>query len=85
MARPESVMLQPYSPDLARALRESLGYTQQQMAEAVGLSRRDQWSRIEAGQAPGAQTWTLTLIVAGQHPLYGPRANSRRASGLRAA
>lgn len=69
--------MQPYSPELARALRESLGFTQQQMADAVLLGRRDRWSEIERGHAPSAQVWALALIVAGQHPLYGPCVRER--------
>lgn len=63
--------LPTYTPELARELRGER--TQQEMCELVGLSRRDQWARVEGGQAPGHQTWLLALIVAGRHPVYGPR------------
>lgn len=62
--------LPTYTPELARELRGDR--TQQEMCDLVGLSRRDQWARVEAGQAPGAQTWLLALIVSGRHPMYGP-------------
>lgn len=61
----------PYTPELARELRGER--TQQEMCDLVGLSRRDQWSRIENGHAPTAQTWALALIVSNRHPEYGPR------------
>lgn len=66
--------LPPFSPAAARELRASLGYTQQQMADAVLLSRRDVWGWYELGRSqPTPQTWALALIVAGRHPLYAPR------------
>ena len=61
----------PYTPELARELRGDR--TQAEMAEAVSLATARQWYAIEKGKAPAAPTWTLALIVAGRHPLYGPR------------
>lgn len=66
--------LPAYTPELARELRGDR--TQQEMCDLVGLSRRDQWARVEAGQAPGSQTWLLALIVSDRHPGYGPRTKS---------
>lgn len=68
--------LPTYTPELARELRGDR--TQQQMCDLVGLSRRDQWSAIESGKEPGAQTWMLALIVGDMHPDYGPRSKASR-------
>lgn len=65
-----STDLPAYTLELARELRGER--TQQKMCDLVGLSRRDQWSRVENGQEPTRQTWLLALIVAGRHPAYGP-------------
>lgn len=71
-----------FSPEAARELRESLGYTLQQMADALQLSGRYRWSEYERGaRIPSPQTWALALIVAGRHPLYGPYRRPVGASG----
>lgn len=63
--------LPPYTPELARELRGER--TQAELAALLGLSAARQWSAIEHGTRPSAQTWALALIVTGRHPLYGPR------------
>lgn len=73
--------LPPFSPAAARELRASLGYTQQQMADAVLLSRRAGWAEYEGGtETPSPQTWALALIVAGRHPLYALREGAAHGS-----
>lgn len=73
--------LPPFSPAAARELRASLGYTQQQMADAVLLSRRAGWAEYEGGtETPSPQTWALALIVAGRHPLYALREGAAHSS-----
>ncbi len=67
--------LPAFTPAMARELRESVSLGQNEMADRVLLGSGVRWSEYERGIAtPSRQTWALALIVAGQHPLYGPRA-----------
>jgi len=50
-----------------RALRESLNWTQEQLAEYLGLDRSS-ISRMESGQEPKGPTLRLLKQLHGKHP-----------------
>ena len=54
-----------------KALREKAGLSQAAFAELIGLSNRQLIGDYETGKkTPSAQTWTLMLLAANQHPSF---------------
>lgn len=71
--------LPEYTPELAATLRAEAGFTQAQMAEAVGYTAAQNWSAVERGErAPSRSTWLIALIVAGRHPQFVRRQDAQR-------
>lgn len=74
--------LPEYTPELAATLRAEAGFTQAQMAEAVGYTAAQNWSAVERGErAPSRSTWLIALIVAGRHPGYVSRPAGHESAG----
>lgn len=62
-------VIEPPTPEQIRSLRIHTGMTQAQVAKLLGLSNRQLIGDYENGvKSPTAQTWTLWLLLTGQHP-----------------
>lgn len=67
------------TPDEIRAARVAAGLTQQQAAEAVGLTPAGgniRWSEYENGtRTPDVARWTLFLLIVRMHPEWRLKRN----------
>lgn len=62
-------VIEPPTPEQIKALRLHTGMTQSQVATLLGVSNRQLIGDYENGvKSPNPQTWTLWLLLAGQHP-----------------
>ncbi|WP_296210766.1 helix-turn-helix transcriptional regulator [Psychrobacter sp. UBA3480] len=62
-------IIEPPTPEQIKDLRQHTGMTQPQVANLLGLSNRQLISDYERGnKSPNLQTWTLWLLLTGQHP-----------------
>lgn len=69
---------------LMRAARVRLGWSQQQAADAAGISRR-LVNQLEGGQHPNAELWrVLALLSALGVPLHAAEATEAREEATRA-
>lgn len=63
----------PPTPEDLRALKQSLGYTGEQMAELFGLSGNNQWRKYTGGEEPRSMSLPM-LFLAGA--LLHPKKNA---------
>lgn len=62
-------VIEPPTPEQIVGMRKSLGLTQSQMASILNLTNRQLIGDYEQGRkSPSPQTWTLFLLLTGQHP-----------------
>ena len=62
-------IIEPPTPEQIKSLRLHTGMTQSQVATMLGLSNRQLIGDYENGnKSPNPQTWTLWLLLTGQHP-----------------
>lgn len=75
-AEDKTVVFEPPSGEGIKIMREYAGLSQGRLAFLLGMMsnekpNRQLISRYEKGvQNPSAQTWTLFLLITGQHPNY---------------
>lgn len=64
-----NAVIEPPPPEQIVDMRKSLGLTQSQMASILNLTNRQLIGDYEQGRkSPNPQTWTLFLLLTGQHP-----------------
>lgn len=56
----------PPSPDDLSKLKESLGYTGNQMADLAGVSSNSQWRKYTGGETPRAMSPHILFYMAAQ-------------------
>ena len=62
-------IIEPPSPEEMKKIRVESGFTQNEVANAIGLSGGIAISKYEQGnRRPSAQIWTLILLFIGKHP-----------------
>ncbi|MGP5057703.1 helix-turn-helix domain-containing protein [Psychrobacter celer] len=62
-------VIEPPTPEQIAELRAHLGLTQSQVAAVLDLTNRQLIGDYEKGRkSPNPQTWTLFLLLTGQHP-----------------
>lgn len=62
-------VIEPPTPEQIKEFRQHTGMTQRQFASLLSLSNRQLISDYESGnKSPNPQTWTLWLLLTGQHP-----------------
>lgn len=62
-------IIEPPTPEQIAELRKRTELTQNQTANLLGLSSQNLVSRYESGgKSPNKQTYTLWLLLTGQHP-----------------
>lgn len=62
-------IIQPPTPEQIKEVRWHVGMKQREMASLLDLSNRQLISDYEKGKkSPNPQTWTLWLLLTGQHP-----------------
>lgn len=62
-------IIEPPTPEEMKKIRLESGFTQNEVAKAVGLSGGIAISKYEQGnRRPSAQIWTLMLLFIGKHP-----------------
>lgn len=72
----EAVVESPTAKEIT-CLRKQAGLSQAQASELLGLTGRQLISAYERGQkTPSKQTWTLWLLLSGQHPTLEIRART---------
>lgn len=61
-------IIEPPTPEQIKEVRNHVGIKQRQMASLLDLSNRQLISDYERGsKSPSSQTWTLWLLLTGQH------------------
>lgn len=64
-------VIRPPTAEQIAEMRKHLGLTQSQVALILDLTNRQLIGNYEKGRkSPAPQTWTLFLLLTGQHPDY---------------
>ncbi|MGP9830707.1 helix-turn-helix domain-containing protein, partial [Psychrobacter sp. AOP1-A1-60] len=64
-----NAIVEPPTPEQIKDFRERTNMTQDQAASLLGLSNKRLIADYETGvSSPNPQTWTLWLLLTGQHP-----------------
>jgi DNA-binding transcriptional regulator YiaG len=67
----KDLILEVPDADFIKAFRESLNISQPEAAKIAGLNDRAIWNKYERGErTPSKHTWTLFVLMAGQHPRF---------------